>query len=237
MNKSLLTNLFSIILIGMGFALDNNLVLLIGLFALSGAITNWLAIYLLFERVPGLIGSGVIPNQFEAFKQSIKTLMMNQFFTHENIDRFMSAKEGTIHLNLTPVIESVDLNPAFDRLVKVIMESSFGSMLGMFGGEGALAPLKEPFIKNMQASLVEMSESDSFVEKLKQQVDQPDMIVEIQQKVAHIIDSRLEDLTPGMVKQMVQKMIQQHLGWLVVWGGVFGALIGLITGVLTGTNL
>ena len=232
MNKSLLTNLISIAIIGAGLFLENNLVLLVGLFALSGAITNWLAIYLLFERVPGLVGSGVIPNQFEAFKQSIKELMMNQFFTKQNIDRFMSSKDNSMHINLTPVIESVDFNPAFERLVKVIMESSFGSMLGMFGGESALEPLKEPFIKNMQASLIDMSESDVFIEKLKQQIDQPDMIAEIQGKVAHIIDSRLEELTPEIVKQMVQKMIKQHLGWLVVWGGVFGGLIGLLSGFI-----
>ena len=237
MNKSLLTNLVSIIVIGLGFILENNLILLIGLFALSGAITNWLAIYLLFERVPGLIGSGVIPNQFEAFKLSIKKLMMEQFFTKDNIDRFMNAKENSMHINLTPVIESVDLNPAFERLIKVIMESSFGSMLGMFGGVGALEPLKEPFIKNMQASLVEMTESDTFIEKLKQQVDQPDMIAEIQQKVSHIIDARLEELTPEIIKKMVQDMIKQHLGWLVVWGGVFGGLIGLVSGLITGVGL
>ncbi len=233
MNKSLLTNLVSIAVIAIGLFLNDNLVLMVGLFALSGAITNWLAIYLLFERVPGLIGSGVIPNQFEGFKKSIKELMMNQFFSQENIDRFMNSKGGAMHLNLTPVIESVDLTPAFERLVKVIMASSFGNMLGMFGGEDALKPLKEPFITSMQASLIEMSESEIFIEKLKQQVDQPNMIAEIQQKVTHIIDSRLKELTPEMVKQMVQKMIKQHLGWLVVWGGVFGGLIGLISSLVT----
>jgi len=230
-NKSLLTNLTSIVIIALGMVIEHNLVLLVGLFALSGAVTNWLAIFLLFERVPGLIGSGVIPNQFEAFKQSIKDLMMKQFFTKENIDRFMSSNGGQ-HLNLKPVIESVDLNPAFERLVQVIMESSFGSMLGMFGGKSSLEPLKEPFIKNMQTSLIEMSESEAFINKLKQQVDKPDMIAEIQQKVAHIVDSRLEELTPEIVKQMVQDMIKQHLGWLVVWGGVFGGLIGLISGFI-----
>jgi len=227
MNKSLITNLVSIAIIVVGFIFDNNLVLLIGLFALSGSITNWLAIYLLFERVPGLIGSGVIPNQFEMFKKAIKNLMMEQFFTLENIDRFMSEQKGGAGINLTPVIEKVDLNPAFDRLVKVIMESSFGSMLGMFGGESALTPLKEPFILNMKESLIEMSQNEQFIESLKSQVEQPDMIDSIQQKVAHIIDSRLEELTPEIVKEMVQKIIKEHLGWLVVWGGFFGGLIGL----------
>ena len=32
----------------------------IGLFALSGSITNWLAIHMLFEKIPFIYGSGVI---------------------------------------------------------------------------------------------------------------------------------------------------------------------------------
>ena len=63
---------------------------LLGLFALSGAITNWLAIHMLFEKVPLLYGSGVIPARFEEFKLAIRQLMMEQFFTEENIDRFLS---------------------------------------------------------------------------------------------------------------------------------------------------
>jgi len=234
MNKSLVTNLISSAIIGAGFFLDNNLVLLVGLFALSGAITNWLAIYLLFERVPGLIGSGVIPNQFESFKSAIKNLMMEQFFTLENIDRFMSGKQGghSDGLQLAPVIEQVDLSPAFDRLVKVIMDSSFGSMLGMFGGEGALTPLKEPFVDNMKAALIEITESEKFNHLLKHQIEQPDMIDSIQDKVDTIIDARLAELTPQLVKEMVQKIIKEHLGWLVVWGGVFGGLIGLVSSLV-----
>ncbi|MEC7758865.1 MAG: DUF445 domain-containing protein, partial [SAR324 cluster bacterium] len=59
-----------------------------GLFALSGAITNWLAIYMLFERVPGLYGSGVIPLHFEDFKTGINELIMHQFFNRENVEKF-----------------------------------------------------------------------------------------------------------------------------------------------------
>ena len=52
-----------------------------GLFALSGGLTNWLAIHMLFEKVPLLYGSGVIPNRFEDFKNGIKNLIMNEFFS------------------------------------------------------------------------------------------------------------------------------------------------------------
>jgi len=225
MNKSLITNLISFLILVSGVLLDNQWLLMIGLFALSGAITNWLAIYMLFEKVPGLVGSGVIPARFEEFKSAIRQLMMEQFFSQENIDRFVS-QQGQPNLHLAPVIEKVDLTPAFDRLVEVIMNSSFGSMLGMFGGADALNPLKEPFITNMKTSLIEMTENEHFVELLQNEIDQPDVMAEIRSKVETIIEARLAELTPQIVKTMVQQMIKEHLGWLVVWGGVFGGLIG-----------
>lgn len=227
MNKSQLTNLLALAILAVGWFMANDLILMVGLFALSGALTNWLAIHMLFEKVPGLVGSGVIPQRFEAFKEAIKHLMMEQFFSQENIDRFLNSSSQSAKFDLQPVIEKVDLSPAYERLVEVIMNSSFGSMLGMFGGADALTPLREPFIENMQASLVEMTQQESFHQLLQEEVDQPEVMADIRAKVAEIIDSRLEELTPQMVKKMVQDMIHEHLGWLVVWGGVFGGLIGL----------
>ena len=54
----------------------------IGMFAISGSVTNWLAVHMLFERVPGLYGSGIIVIRFKEFKTSIYTLIMNQFLKH-----------------------------------------------------------------------------------------------------------------------------------------------------------
>ncbi|WP_159651267.1 DUF445 domain-containing protein [Vibrio atypicus] len=228
MNKSLLTNIIALALLAGGYQTDNQLAFYAGLFAFSGAITNWLAIHMLFEKVPGLYGSGVIPSRFEEFKAAIKTLMMEQFFTQENIDKFLSKEmSGGQSLNLEPIVAKVDFNPTFDSLVEVIGNSSFGGMLAMFGGTEALQPLKQPFVEKMQESMVEISQSDVIKEALKEQLEAPAMIDEIKTNVENIIDQRLNELTPQLVKEIVQKMIREHLGWLVVWGGVFGGLIGI----------
>lgn len=227
MNKSTITNLLAILLIIVGHYISNSVIFTIGLFAFSGAITNWLAIHMLFEKVPGLYGSGVIPARFEDFKAAIRNMMMEQFFSQENLDRFLQdSGSKEVELVLTPVIEKVDLEPAFEKLIKVIMESSFGGMLGMFGGQDALMPLREPFISNMKDSLIEMTSSEEFDKLLKSEMQQPNVSQDIRSKVADIIELRLNELTPQMVKEIVQQMIKQHLGWLVVWGGVFGGVIG-----------
>ncbi len=230
MNKSLLTNLIALVLLGIGYQTQQDTLTYAGLFAFSGAITNWLAVHMLFEKVPGLYGSGVIPARFEEFKAAIKTLMMEQFFTNDNIDRFLSQEmAGGNKINLEPVISSIDFEPTFESLVEVIANSSFGGMLAMVGGTEALQPLKQPFVEKMQESVVEISQSDAVKEALKNQFEQPKMLQEIQENIENIIDQRLNELTPKLVKQMVQDMIKQHLGWLVVWGGVFGGLIGVIS--------
>ncbi|MBU3018772.1 DUF445 family protein [Paraglaciecola agarilytica] len=229
MNKSILTNLVSLTLLIVGLLLENIIITTVGIFALSGAVTNWLAIHMLFEKVPLLYGSGVIPQRFEEFKAGIRELMMTQFFTEQNINRFLTSGNQQLKLDLVPVLEKVDLEPTFDSLVEVINASSFGSMLGMFGGAEALTPLKQPFVEKMKTSLIEISQDERFLETLSSQLEQPNVMQDVQQKIESIVEQRLDELTPKMVKDIIQTMIKKHLGWLVVWGGVFGGLIGLIT--------
>ena len=232
MNKSFITNFLALIAIIFGYIFASNIIFTIGLFALSGAITNWLAIHMLFERVPFLYGSGVIPARFEDFKIAIRSLMMEQFFTEENIDRFLAGNDNPASaIDLAPVINKVDLSPAFDNLVTVIEQSSFGGMLAMVGGTEALQPMREPFIEKMRASVIEISQSDEFNNILREELEQPSIMASMRDKVSDIIEKRLNELTPQLVKEIVQKMIHEHLGWLVVWGGVFGGVIGFIAAI------
>jgi len=228
-NKSLLVNLIAFALTVAGYVMGSNIVFTVGIFALSGAVTNWVAVHMLFEKVPGLYGSGVIPARFEDFKLGIKALMMEQFFTQQNIERFMSSGgEQSSPIDLSPIIEQVDLSPAFDNLIKVIENSSFGSMLAMVGGSEVLQPLREPFIEEMKSTMSDIAQSDEFSVMLNAQLAQSGLSEGMRDKVSDIIEKRLNELTPQLVKTIIQNMIKQHLGWLVVWGGVFGGIIGLI---------
>ncbi|WP_163133125.1 DUF445 domain-containing protein [Agarivorans sp. Alg241-V36] len=233
MNKSLVTNLVTLALVVFGYLANHALVFSIGLFAVSGAVTNWIAIHMLFEKVPGLYGSGVIPARFDDFKAGIKQLMLSQFFTAENIDRFLSDASGkAVQLNLRPVIDKTDFSPAYHALVETIEGSSFGGMLAMVGGKEALAPLEQPFVDKLKDAVIEISEDEQFSEALREELEQPEHLGDVQQKITLIIEQRLAELTPQLVKQIIQEMIRKHLGWLVVWGGVFGGVFGLIHGLV-----
>jgi hypothetical protein len=186
---------------------------------------------MLFEKVPGLYGSGVIPDRFEDFKQGIHNLIMEQFFTKENFERFYqnTGSEGERpHFDFGGVIDKTDLSPSFDALLSSILESKFGAMLGMFGGVEALTPLKAPFIDKMKASLKDISKSEDFQATVHDMLSDSTAQGDMHSKVATVVQMRLDELTPELVKEIIQDMIRDHLGWLVVWGGIFGGLIGLI---------
>jgi len=212
--------------------LDNVIIKTVGLFAISGALTNWIAVHMLFEKVPGLYGSGVIPERFEDFKSGIRTLVMAQFFSKENIQRFLTDNKQPVHVDFAPIIKKVDLAPTFDSLVEVIKDSSFGQMLGMFGGVEALEPMRQPFVIKMGAALEDITQDPKFTLLLQQELTQPDIQQDLHEKINTIVEQRLDELTPKMVKDIIQSMIREHLGWLVVWGGVFGGLIGLLAASL-----
>ncbi|MDB4535633.1 hypothetical protein N9203_01150 [bacterium] len=81
----------------------------------------------------------------------------------------------------------------------------------------------------MRSSVKEIVSSHDFQEKLEALAtggasDHSELL----DRVSAIVEKRLEELTPTMVKEIIQQMIRTHLGWLVVWGGVCGGLIGLI---------
>lgn len=229
MDKSLLTNVVSVLLCGVGLLLPGfagELVLTTGLYAVSGAVTNWMAIYMLFEKVPGFYGSGVIPARFTEFRAGIRTMVMEQFFNADNVRKVMGAAvdDNTLAERLLP---RVDFNRAFDGLTEVIMQSSFGSALSMFGGAKALQSLREPFVLRMQLFLRSVAEDRDVMADIAGHSTEA-----LLARVESIVDQRLEQMTPQLVKEIMQKMIERHLGWLVVWGGVVGALMGAVVALV-----
>ena len=85
MNKSFITNFIALLATLAGYFFQQSLLFTVGLFALSGAFTNWIAVHMLFEKVPFLYGSGVIPARFEDFKLADRHELIKIFPQHLNI--------------------------------------------------------------------------------------------------------------------------------------------------------
>jgi len=228
--KSLLINLLALIAVVASFYLEAPLSSYLyygGLFALSGALTNQLAIFMLFHKVPFLYGSGVIELNFERFKSAIKQMIMEQFFTKERLEQFFREEENKIEL--APLIERANFDPAFNALKESVMESKFGQLISMFGGESSLEMLREKFTQKLKESLVSIVSSDTFKEELNATLMASSFGDDLLAKIDTIITSRLNDLGPKHVKELIERLIKEHLEWLVVWGGVFGGLIGVVS--------
>ena len=221
MNKSFVTNIVAASVFIGGYISPNysEYFFSIGIFALSGGLTNWLAIHMLFEKIPFLFGSGVIPNRFEDFKAGIRTLIISEFFTRENIERFIAANGQDV---TKEILDKVDFDRVFSGLTDAIADSQMGSMLAMVGGKKALEPLRDPIsvkLREIISDLLNNNDADQ---------SETDFIQSLINQVEQVIDKRLDELTPEHVKEILQEMIRKHLGWLVVWGGVFGGAIGFL---------
>ena len=93
LNKSLMTNIVALTITVIGIYIADQHIKNIGFYALSGALTNWIAIYMLFEKIPFVYGSGIIPNKFESFKSAIKKMIMEQFFSSDNLEKFLNGDD------------------------------------------------------------------------------------------------------------------------------------------------
>ena len=218
MNKSLITNLSSIGIITLSYVspIYSNIIFNIGIFAFSGSLTNWLAIHMLFEKIPLFYGSGVIPNRFREIKSMIKKLILEEFFYKENIQNFLNKKKP---IDLKIFLNEEERDKIFLKLVEAIEDSSLSGMLNILGGKNALMPLKEPMIIKIIEFLDDFQSNKTKIND--------DSINEIKLKIEEIIDERLNQLNPIDIKIIIQDIIKKHLGWLVVWGGLIGGLIGL----------
>ena len=105
---------------------------MIGAFALSGGLTNWLAVHMLFEKMPFSYGWGIIPASFEDFTIGIKTLIVLEFFTRAHMERFLNENDSR---SLEGLVDKLDFDRVFTIVTEAIVGSPLSGMLAMAGGK------------------------------------------------------------------------------------------------------
>eukprot|EP00299_Pterocystis_sp_00344_P015122 c7539_g1_i1.p1 GENE.c7539_g1_i1~~c7539_g1_i1.p1 ORF type:complete len:307 (-),score=52.26 c7539_g1_i1:668-1561(-) len=208
-------------------------VLSFGLFGFSGGITNWLAITMLFDKIPYVYGSGIIPQQFEEIKRTIASMIMDTFFEPSFLRRQLTTRVKDLGNNeqvrktVKDMFESDAFDDMLDKKLENMQESKGfgGTIMKAFNIQStALKPTLKKFIISLASDLTTVFLGafdpvtffdDAAVAKMRTQIEA-------------IIEDRLRELTAEKVKFLMEAVIRVHLGWLVVWGNVFGALIGVI---------
>ena len=197
-------------------------VLAVGLFGFAGGATNWLAVKMLFDRVPLLYGSGVIPARFRAIREAVKDAIMRYFFDEEYLERFFDERMAgdDVGEKVQTVLASDEVDAIIDRKLEELADSPQGMMLQLVGTQ-TVKPLVKQFVIGFGSEIAPLlaDEASVDVSAMRAQVD-------------GLLETKLEELTPDRVKEMMEEVIREHLGWLIVWGNVFGGTIGLLSKAL-----
>jgi len=182
-----------------------------GLFAVSGGVTNWVAIKMLFNKVPGLYGTGIIPGKFKEIRLVLKNVVMKNFFDETYLNFYLKDKvlNADIEGKLTEFLNS-------DKLATVL-EAVLGDDAKI------MVPIVRPFLQKTGKSLAPI---------LKEKIRGMDLMNDLEsvnKQIDNMLTTRLEELTPEKVKMLLSEVMKEHLYWLIIWGNVFGGILGLIS--------
>eukprot|EP00004_Rigifila_ramosa_P002908 TRINITY_DN12971_c0_g1_i1.p2 TRINITY_DN12971_c0_g1~~TRINITY_DN12971_c0_g1_i1.p2 ORF type:complete len:294 (-),score=80.97 TRINITY_DN12971_c0_g1_i1:48-929(-) len=210
-------------------SLASRYILEFGLFGFAGGITNWLAVEMLFEKIPFLYGSGVIPTRFKEIRETVKNTILKTFFDPVFLERYLSQKADQLKTSsklqeqLQALLESPAMMETIERQVAGLETRPEGMVFAMMGVPlASLTPVISAFVRGM---------AQEAVPQLVARLD-PMKLVSIEtvrNELDALMTTKLQELTPELVKQLLEEVMRKHLGWLVVWGNVFGGLIGIAT--------
>ena len=104
------------IFLGRNFIIQ--LVLAFGLFGFAGGITNWLAVKMLFDHIPFLWGSGVIPRRFKEIREAIKIQVLEMFFDKEFLSHYLGPRSRELlhSIDLPGILRKMASSPDFDEM-------------------------------------------------------------------------------------------------------------------------
>ena len=239
LEKGIVSNLtsFTILVIGLGLtraaaqpgavapALETAApwLLAAGVFGFAGGITNWLAVKMLFDRVPLLYGSGVIPNRFEDIRETIKKLIMTHFFEEEYLRRFFEEAGAelfpgaNLKVHVDELLQSDEADRVIEQQIEKLKEGAFGVMIRMAGTN-----LVKLLVKDFLGGL-----NEELMPRVQESIAGRFDPAAVRLQVDALLERKLQELTPETVKEMMERVMREHLGWLIVWGNVFGGAIGL----------
>ncbi|NBV28454.1 hypothetical protein EBR43_08195 [bacterium] len=166
-------NIFLLTCIIIGYNIQHNygvMLKTLALYGLSGSITNSLAITMIFHKIPGIIGSGIIEKNFESFKLKLKETLITHIFVSG--------------LNITSWNISELASKIYDRLKMTNM-----SFLTQFISEKHLAMLlQEIDLSLMLNQAITAEQLDLFIEQQLNKLTP----VQIKNLILHIIDEHLQ---------------------------------------------
>uniref|UniRef100_A0A6A7G7S2 DUF445 domain-containing protein n=1 Tax=Hirondellea gigas TaxID=1518452 RepID=A0A6A7G7S2_9CRUS len=202
-------------------------VLSVGLFGFAGGVTNWIAVKMLFDKIPFVYGSGVIPRRFKEIRQTVKNTIMKTFFTEEYLHNYVRDKINDFPLDdkINQLMSNPRTHKILEKKLKETLEKPEVTMLLMMMSlqPANLIPMLTPFIISFGKEMGPMLKDEFLGESSFLNIEA------IRSEIDQLMESRLELLTAPMVKELMEDVMRSHLSWLIIWGNIFGALIGFLS--------
>ena len=209
-------------------------VLSFGLFGFAGGFTNWLAVKMLFDKIPFLYGSGVIPRQFKEIRETVKTTIMATFFDQQYLGTYLNdrSKDLLAKIDVKDRIQKIVDDPETEGLIADELSKLATTPEGAFL---AMVPMMMPGMTMRTIAAMMKKPLGGFATKMAEKLTTSFDITEfvsvdnVRQEIDALMTEKLAELTPPIVKKLMEDVIREHLGWLIVWGNVFGGLLGIIS--------
>lgn len=123
---------------------------------------------MLFERIPGVYGSGVIPNRYEEIRGGVKDTIMATFFDREFLKNYLATKLKDVAggFDVLAQVDTMVNSEDFGKMVEEKLESlkelpMMATMIAAGMQPASLKPMVVPFVANLGKDLAPL-----LVEKL-----------------------------------------------------------------------
>lgn len=183
--------------------------------ALTGWITNWVAVKMLFHpKEPINLGlfklQGVFPKRQKVMAEKLGNIVANELFSIDDVvDKMKSA-------DTSEVMQFVEVK--IDEFINVKLPANM-PMLAMFLNDSIKSTIKTTLMKEIEAVIPGVIET--YAEKLKSEVDVKAIVY---QKVVNFSSDKLEEILYSIMKK--------EFKFIELLGGVLGFLIGIIQLIL-----
>eukprot|EP00116_Pleurobrachia_bachei_P006749 sb/3467011/ len=202
----------------------------IGLFAFSGGLTNWIAIQMLFYKIPLVYGSGVLHNRYKNIRRAMKDMILGTFFQPEFLNTYIPQKlreavsEADLEMKINAFLTSDTGQRMIDEKLDKMANSPDGRLAEtMVVNVGKFKPVVKPVIVSFLSDL-----APNLVNYILESKTSSLNLHKLRDELNRYMSERMLEVTPKMIKEIMYAVVLQYLGWLVVWGVVFGSAMGAI---------
>lgn len=179
--------------------------------ALTGWVTNWIAVKMLFHpKEPMNLGlfkiQGIFPKRQKVMAEKLGNIVANELFSIDDVVEKMKTADNTEVLGF--------VEGKIDEFITVKLPSSM-PMLAMFLNDDIKSKIKNTLLSEIADVIPGVIET--YANKLKNEVDVKAIVYE---KVVNFSSDKLEEILYSIMKK--------EFKFIELLGGVLGFIIGLI---------